>query len=498
MSSRSLVVKGGAALGAGQIVSQACSFVRSVILGRLISPANFGIAATFALTFWLLDMISNLAADTLLIQSKEGDEPSFENTAHLWQAGRGLINAVLLFAVAGPASKLFGDPQAKWAFQVLAVVPLITGFTHFDKSRMQREMKFGPSVLVDISSSVLVTLAALPLAWWRRDYSAMLWVLILQAIGTVAASHWVAERRYGWEWDRRHAKQILAFGWPLMINGLLMFLIFEGDRFVIGAANHLFGRTTYSLADLGVYSIAFGLTMAPTMLVIKITSSLFLPILAKAQDTRSEFDRRYLSCCQALSFMAAAISIPFITAGGWVVTVVYGHKYAAAAGFIGWLGAMWGIRIFRVGPTIAAVARADTENAMISNIARTVAFVGILVVAACGYGLAWLAACGFGGEVLALAVCTWRLERQHGVPASICYKPSAVAAAGMGAAAFIAYAGMAKAGWIAALVVAPGLLVMVGLAMLVFYPDLRSLLADMISRFRASLSKVPAKAEVQV
>ena len=332
MSSHRSILRGGAALSAGQLVSQACSFVRSVILGRLISPTNFGIAATFAMTFWLLDMISNLAADTLLIQSKEGDEPSFENTAHLWQAGRGVANALVLFAVAGPASRLFGDPQAKWAFQVLAVVPLISGFTHYDKSRVQREMKFGPAVLVDISSSVFVTLAALPLAWWLRDYSAMLCVLVLQSAVTVVASHLVAKRRYGWAWDRRHAKQILAFGWPLIINGFLMFLIFEGDRFVIGAANRLFGRTTYSLADLGVYSIAFGLTMAPTMLMIKITSSLFLPVLSKVQDLRAKFNQRYFSCSQALALMATVISIPFIVAGGWIVTLVYGQKYATING----------------------------------------------------------------------------------------------------------------------------------------------------------------------
>src|SRR5664280_1016720 len=101
MADTSKILKGGLSLSAGQVASQACSFLRSVILGRLISPTNFGIAATFAMTFWLLDMISNLAADTLLIQSKEGDDQRFENTAHLWQAGRGVVNALVLFAVAG-------------------------------------------------------------------------------------------------------------------------------------------------------------------------------------------------------------------------------------------------------------------------------------------------------------------------------------------------------------------------------------------------------------
>jgi O-antigen/teichoic acid export membrane protein len=490
--------RGGLKLGAGQLVTQGCGFLRSVILGRLISPTNFGIAATFAMTFWLLDMISNLAADTLLIQSQEGDNPTFENTAHLWQAGRGLINAVLLFLIAEPASRLFGDPQAKWAFQVLAVVPLISGFTHFDKSRMQRELKFGPSVWVDVSSNVLVTLAALPLALWRRDYSAMLWVLVLQALCSTVASFVVADRPYGWAWNPLYAKKILAFGWPLTVNGLLMFLIFEGDRFVIGAANHMFKKTSYSLADLGVYSITFALTMAPTMMVIKVASSLFLPLLSSVQNARAHFNQRYLSCSEALSLMAAAISIPFISSGGWLVTLVYGQKYAAAAAFVGWLGAMWAVRILRVGPTLAAMALGDTENSLISNIARTTAFLGVLIVAATGHSLAWIAACGFGGELLALATCAWRLQQEHGVPAVICFKPAAMSAVGITIAAGLAAAGIEKGGWVAAFVISPALIAMLGLTMLFAYPGLRLAVLTLLSKSSPSLDVEQARVGAQV
>jgi O-antigen/teichoic acid export membrane protein len=491
------VLKGGLSLSAGQVASQACSFLRSIIFARLISPTNFGIAATFAMTYWLLEMISNLAADTLLIQSKEGDEQRFEDTAHLWQAARGMVNALLLLVVAGPVSRLFGDPQAKWAFQVIAVVPLISGFTHFDKSRFQREMKFGPAVLVDISSSALVTLIALPLGWWLRDYSAMLWVLILQAATTVAASHWVAERRYGWTWDRRYAKQILGFGWPLMINGILMLLIFEGDRLVIGAANHVFGKTTYSLADLGVYSVTFALTMAPTMMVIKVTSALFLPLLSSIQNLRVQFEQRYLSCCQVLTVMAAAISIPFISSGGWLVKLIYGDKYEGAANFIGWLAAMWAVRIVRVGPTLAAMALGDTENAMVSNITRTTAFVGVLIVAATGHGLAWIAACGFAGELLALATCIWRLQRAHQVRAAICLKPAGIVFVSMAVAAGLAVAGIEKAGW-GAFVVSSALLAMTWATMILAFPSLRLSLIALVSKSGSFLVMEQTKAQAQV
>ena len=47
-------LKGSVELSAGQILTYGCSFVRLAILARLLTVADFGIAATFSMTifFW--------------------------------------------------------------------------------------------------------------------------------------------------------------------------------------------------------------------------------------------------------------------------------------------------------------------------------------------------------------------------------------------------------------------------------------------------------------
>jgi O-antigen/teichoic acid export membrane protein len=233
------------------------------------------------------------------------------------------------------------------------------------------------------------------------------------------------------------------------------------------------------------------------MMAIKVIASLFLPFLSGVQGLRVQFDRRYLICSVVVSLLAAVISISFIVAGGWLVRLVYGQKYAAAAGFIGWLGAMWALRMFRVAPTIAATALGDTKNAMISNVARTAAFVGVLIVAAAGYSLAWIAACGFGGELLALLVCVWRLQRQHAVAASLCLKPSVVSAAGM-VAAILAATWVRTAGWVSAFVISPLLVAMVCITMVSIFPCLRPDLLAFLSRPKPPLREQELQVEVEV
>jgi O-antigen/teichoic acid export membrane protein len=270
----------------------------------------------------------------------------------------------------------------------------------------------------------------------------MLWILVLQSIGTALGSHIVAQRRYRWDWKKDHAKRLFAFGWPLLVNGILMYGIMEGDRVVIGSAKRLFQHSTYTLADLGVYSVAFALMMAPTNFIATGAGSLFLPVLARVKEFPEEFARHYLNCLHAVFLAAAAISVPLVFAGGKFVTFIYGQKYAAAGGFAGWLAAMWGIRIVRVAPTIGAMARGDTRSAMFSNLGRSLALVGMVFAAATGSSLKWMSISGFGGECLALAILTWRLNRVHGIAVRVHIKPFALFGFGM----LIAAAGVGVAG----------------------------------------------------
>jgi O-antigen/teichoic acid export membrane protein len=489
MSTRRLVFKSGLTVGTGQVVGQACAFARNVIVARLISPQNYGIAAFFAMTFNLVEMMSALGMENFLIQAKDGNEPGFQGTAHLLLALRGLINASCIFLLAGPISSLFGVPQARWAFRCLALTPFINGWNHLDPVRFQREMRFTPSVTVGMASNIAVTLLALPLCWWRRDYSAMLGILILQALCSRIGSNLIAERPYRWAWDGRVARRILTFGWPLLINGLLMYIIFDGDRFVIGAAKRLFQRSPYTLVDLGVYSVAFALAMAPASMVVNISTSLFLPLLSKVQSSLPEFEKRYAYCAQSISLVAALIAIPFIVAGGWFVILIYGAKYARAASFIGWLAAMWALRTVRGAPTVAAMAKGDTRNAMVSNICRTLALPGVLLAAATGSGIVWIAISGFVGELLALTVCVGRLQREHSVSAKLFLRPFAVSAAGMVLAGIVAAIATPHFGWFVSFSVAAGLMLLQLLSMLLVFPGLRKQLGQVISNVRDALSE---------
>lgn len=397
--------KKGLLVGIGQLGTQLSSFVRHAIVARWLTPAEFGIAALFVTALQLVDLVSNAGVETFLVQDSEGDREDVQASVQWWRAMRGCMNGAAIFLLAGPMAYLFALPGLEWEIRLLGLFPLIRGFLHMDAKRLQRHMRFWPSVLMDAGSNVLATAVGIAVAWLTRDHRAMVAAMLALAAGSVLISHMVAERPYRWKADRSHVRRMMQFGWPLMVNGLLLFGIFQGDRLLIGMAKTVFGNDRFTLSELGVYSIVFSLTMAPALAGANIGTSLFLPMLSAVQKAPEEFARKYAMCLRWTAWAGMALAAVFLTAGTWLVVLVSGKQYQPNWWLVAWLSLLWSLRVVRVAPTMASLALGDTKNTLYSNVARSLALAGIAVVVTLRADVVWIAFCGFAGEMLALAVC---------------------------------------------------------------------------------------------
>ena len=455
------------------MTDRALQFLRNIIVARLVSPEDFGIAALFVMTISFLEMVSNLAVDTLLIQSPYGEKPRFQQTSQLMTAVRGLGIALILLLFAGPVARLFDIPAATWAFRLLAAVPLIRGLAHQDMSRSQRQLNFKPVLVTDIFSQLISVSLAWPLAAWLGDYSAILYLILVQTLARTCISHFMAERSYTWGWEPIHARQIMSFGWPLLINGILLFLIMQGDRFVIGAADNLFARETYSKAQLGLYSAAFVLSSTITEGIWSILFPMMLPLLSSAQVLQVQFQKRCRFFIHIAAFILNPLGIFFILMGGWFLVLVYGDKYLAAAPLMAWLGATHSIRLLRMVSATIALSKGDSQNPTISNMFRAFSFVLAFIFAARGADIVWVAASGLAGELLAIAVSIGMLRYRLALPIQYFAKPLIFSLAGLVLATLFWNAGLSTSSSLIAFLVAVSLSLGVVALFFLFFPEFR-------------------------
>ena len=423
MSLRRRVFRGGALLGVSNVVGQALRFVRNVIVARILTPEDFGVAATFWIATGFLATISELGFQQLLIQTPEGDEERFGATIQSMMTARSLLIGAVIFALAGPVAAMFRVPEATWAFRLLAVVSVLGGFRHCDLHRLKRGLRFGPAVVTGLVAAIVTTFLAWPIATYVGDYSAFVWLAIIQTGMGTLFSHVLAERPFRLGWDWQVVRRSLSFGWPLLLNSLLIYAALQGDRIILAGA--------YTKAELGLYSIALGLAMTPCGMVAGVMSSLMLPMLSRAQDDRRKFQRHYVVCAQLLGVVGVVVGAVFFILGPALISLLYGSKYGGAGVVIGWLAAMHCIHLLRHAPVTAAMALGDTRIPLLANVFRQSGLVAAFAAAAAHAPLKWIAIAGVVGELIALGTSFALLRCRQGVPVRLVSVPVIVLVCGL-------------------------------------------------------------------
>jgi O-antigen/teichoic acid export membrane protein len=401
--SRGRLLKGGMWLSAGNGLSAVFSFLRNIAIARLISVEDFGIVVLLSLIVAAVETISNLAIDRLLVQAPDGDDPELQATAHMLQVARGIIGALLVFFTATMLAALFKVPQAGWAFQTLALAPLIRSLAHLDTVRLQREMVFQPTFWGVALPAGLSLGLAVPLAYWLRDYSVIVWATLLQVLAQTVISHLLASRPYRWAWNRAVATRILSFGWPLLANGLLMFAVFQGDKAIIAVA--------FTPEVVGWYGAAFMLTLTPALFVTSVIQSLLLPLLSRHQNASGDFWHRSNQTeqlCFALGFLIAVV---FLALGPELLLVLFGSRYRDGAVIVMLLGLAQGFRVAKAGQFLSSVALARTTDPLVANIVRGAALLAAVLLVASGFGPFTVALTGIVGEFASYLVAVFLLAK---------------------------------------------------------------------------------------
>jgi len=399
------------------VTTQGCSLVRNVILARYLTKADFGVAAALAMIITLFEMASKMALGQQVIQSPRGDDPAFLNSVQFTQLALGIISAALILVFAWPLSHFFCGGHYTLAIVALSLVPFMNGLVNLDVYRASRHLDFRPQVVPEAVSQITTTLAAWPLAFCFGDYRAVLCIFIGKALMSAAMTNYMAERPFAPKYDRPLLRESLKFGGPLLVAGFVQFGNFQGDSMVIAA--------TYSLPQLGEYSVGLTLAMAPLLAVMRIGGAVGLPLLSAVQTDLRRFLWRYSQYAQSMVLIGCFAMLCMTFCGEQIVVFLY-PKYAGVGTLATCLMAAQTLRTLRGATVAAAMARGDTVNNLKSSAWRLSGLPLAIMVGVLKGSLLWFAVSGFIGESIALGVAVAGLKSRHGIPAKATFIPLSV------------------------------------------------------------------------
>jgi len=284
-----------------RFINNVLSFIRKVILARLLFPEDFGLMGIAMIAIATLETFSRTGIQAALIQRREEIE-SYLDTVWTFYCIRGILVFFILYISAPLIAGFFQSSQAIPIIRVVGILPLIAGFKNIGILCFQKELEFNKLFMYEFSATIANLAVSISLAFILHSAWALVWGGVSAAVVRLVLSFAIHPYRPKVRLKKDKLCELLGFGKWVSISGTLIFFINQGDDIFVGKM--------LGVATLGIYQMAFFISSMPTTEITNVIALVTYPAYSKMQH---DFKRIRSSYSKVLQ-VTMALSMPL--AGG--------------------------------------------------------------------------------------------------------------------------------------------------------------------------------------
>ena len=333
-------IRGAAATVLASGVGLAVQVVGTVVLARLLTPADFGIV-TMVTTFSLLLASFGLNGFTeAVIQFEEMDHYTASNLFWL-NSGGGLVLAMAFAAGGSLLARLYHNPLVANAAMGVSLAILIGATSVVHLALLKRAMRFGVTSTNDFVGRVVYTAVPILLASRGWGYWALVAGIVVQQLGLAIGAWWLC--RWIPSLPRRTGKTAAAIRFAAKVYGQFCL------RYSTRNVDNLLVGWRFNAVALGYYKRAFDLFALSASQLTAPLDNVALAALSRLNQDPARFRRYFANALGIIAFVGMAVSADLTLVGRDVVRLVLGAQWSESG------------RIFQLfGPGIGAMLLAST------------------------------------------------------------------------------------------------------------------------------------------
>jgi O-antigen/teichoic acid export membrane protein len=389
---RSLVLRGVGWKFASQTFLQLSRIVIGVVLARLLTPHDYGLAAMALVFSSLVLVFSDLALGAALVQRRTLSEQD-RSTVFWTGLGAGLTFTLIGVGLSWPLAWAFGEPDVQPLFAALSLSFLVNSLGTTQKALLTREMNFRSVELRLIVGTLGGGLVGIALA--ARGFGP--WAIIGQQLALAAlatALLWlVSPWRPRLTFSGASLRRLGGFSGNVLGTRLFYYLHEN-------AASLLIGRFLGAGA-FGLFSVAYTIILTPFSRIAIPVGEVLFPAFSRLQDEPERVARMWVRGIRILAALCVPATAGVVIVAPELVRVLLGERWEDAVPvlqILAWVGLLQALQSWN-GGILMALDRARTL------FRYTVVFFAVHVVAF-AVGLQW----GIVGVAAAYAVSTTLLE----------------------------------------------------------------------------------------
>jgi PST family polysaccharide transporter len=333
---RRTAVRGASVMILAQGVSFVVQMAATVVLARLLTPADFGVV-TMVTTFSLL--VSNFGFNGFSEAILQREEVTHLLASNLFWINLGAGSFLtVVFAALGPLMALFyHDPIVTHVAQGMSLTVVFASTSVIHLALLNRAMRFtAVSTNAVVAQAAYVTVAIiLALAGWGY------WALV---VGNIAQQ---LSRTVGAWLMCRWTPSL-----PCRVKGTgtsVRFAIHVYSRFAFGYfsgnTDNLLVGWRYGAGTLGFYKKAFDLFYTPVCQLLSPMSAVVITTLSRFKGERVHYQRYFLSGISVLAFLGMAIGADLTLVGRDLIRVILGPGWTESGRIFAFFGPGIGVML---------------------------------------------------------------------------------------------------------------------------------------------------------
>jgi O-antigen/teichoic acid export membrane protein len=293
-------------------------------LGRLLTPAEFGLMGAATVIIALSQIVSQVGVGPAIIQRRDL-EPRHVRAAVTISSTLGVLLGALVWFGAAEISAFYRIPELEPILPAIAILFPLDGLNTVGKSLLTRELRFRLYIALDAGSYILgYALVSVLLAWLGYGVWALVIAHLAQSGSRVLAMYVATRHPLRPSFDLQAGRDLLGFGFGHSLAQIGTLLAQQGDNLVVG---RWLGATA-----LGIYGRAYNLMVMPASAFGRIINRVLFPVMSQVQDERHRLASGYERAIAIVALVALPLSsfcwvvapelIPVILGPGWTAVVL--------------------------------------------------------------------------------------------------------------------------------------------------------------------------------
>jgi len=292
----------------------------TLVLARLLTPADFGLIALAMSVVKLVETLSEFGFEMPLIQKRDATRDDFDTAWTLNVMLAGII--CTLIAVAAPfAASFYSEPRIEAILYFVAAGHFFLAFQNIGTVQFRRQLDFKRDFALQVAQKVCMVAVAIPLAFAVRSYWALVGGIVAGNVAAVIVSY--AFLPYRPRFCLKSWRTLFGFSKWIQVSSMLRYLRDRGFVLVMGRA--------LDAGSVGLFSVAKEIgSVANETLIGPINRAVFPGYSRLANDAERLRDA-YKSTLGLIALLAVPASTGLAAISNLLVPVALGPQWQTAA-----------------------------------------------------------------------------------------------------------------------------------------------------------------------